>query len=332
MICINPPHITVCFFQTNITLNDLKMSLANLPDSDLIRPLGREEFDQLWDDALDPASTDQELSDIAQQELLRTQVIPAAFSLTNWAGAYMFDIKIGEVGDSKSGKNKSDSHYSSVLSKLYIRQNAYVDVKLLYSLPETYSGKLSVSACLMFSSPEHSRKHVTVCYQHSHQADDSLRDLLAPYILRMFSNDQEVKYFSTPNGRHIVQIDNLPLRNHRTNYQTTPIKIKFTDLSSCPGGINRRDTSLVFCLIDQNGQAVGRKVLPVKICTSPKRDKAHDEKLERLTQRTETGNSGTGDSQSQDDKDKFWVLATSRETFESLKKVILYTFSYRKRF
>ena len=64
------------------------MSLANLPDSDLIRPLGREEFDQLWDDALDPASTDQELSDIAQQELLRTQVIPAAFSLLGYDCAW----------------------------------------------------------------------------------------------------------------------------------------------------------------------------------------------------------------------------------------------------
>ena len=290
------------------------MSLANLPDTDLITPLGQQEFDQMWDDALDPASTDQELSDIATQELARTRAASTAFSLTSWPGAYMFDLKIGEAADTKLGKNKTDSHYSSVLSKLYIRQNAYVDVKLMYSLPDSYSGNLSVSACLMFSSPEFSRDHVTVCYQHSHHSDGQLREPLAPYNLRMFSSDLEVKYFSTPNGRHIVQIDSLPLRN-RTNYQSTPIKIKFTDLSSCPGGINRRDTCLVFCLIDQSGQAVGRKVLPVKICTSPKRDKAHDEKLERLSQRTE-------DSGSDDSQEKFWVLATSRDTFESLKKVI----------
>ena len=38
---------------------------------------------------------------------------------------------------------------------------------------------------------------------------------------------------------------------------------RFTDLGSCAGGINRRDTAVVFTL-EKEGALLGRRVLPVR--------------------------------------------------------------------
>merc|ERR1719412_2971453 len=53
---------------------------------------------------------------------------------------------------------------------------------------------------------------------------------------------------------------------------------KFMDLGSCSGGINRRETALVFTLEDADGNVLGRQVLQLRICTAPKRDLEQDEK------------------------------------------------------
>jgi hypothetical protein len=51
------------------------------------------------------------------------------------------------------------------------------------------------------------------------------------------------------------------------------------DLGSCPGGLNRRDTAVIFTL-EFGGDIIGRKVVPVRICTCPKRDLETEEKVE----------------------------------------------------
>ena len=52
---------------------------------------------------------------------------------------------------------------------------------------------------------------------------------------------------------------------------------KFMDLGSCSGGLNRREVAVIFTL-ELAGNVIGRKVLPVRICTCPKRDMETDEK------------------------------------------------------
>ena len=101
-------------------------------------------------------------------------------------------------------------------------------------------------------------------------------------------------------------------------FQMTNIQLKFTDLSSCPGGINRRNTSLVLCLIDQTGQTVGRSVIPVRICASPKRDRLRDERETRahlVTDQTVDMELSQGQAQQ-----KYWVLATNKRNYELLKQ------------
>ena len=216
--------------------------LSGLAASDLVTSVGEDEFSQLWEDAMEPGSSSGELSDIAKQELQRAAAATsAAFGLTEWAGPRMFDIKIGQQGEQEAGKQSKHAQYSAGLKKLFIRQNKEVTVRLLYTDPGPSSGGLSVSACLMFTAAEHAQQHVATCYQHSHREDGKLREPLGQFVVRMSHEDLPKQYIVYPNGRRVVRIDNLPQRG-------TSVTIKFTDLSSCVGGINRRDTSLVLCL------------------------------------------------------------------------------------
>ena len=294
-------------------------SLTRLRESDLLSSVGADEFDKCYIDAiLDPASSDQDLSDIAQQEerrLALTKTIDtAAFSLVDWPGPQQFDVKIVEV----SGKQKQNVQYSDLLKKLYIKQNHFANIKLLYSGSSTTP--LSVSACLMFTCPDQAHHHVTACYQHSRRSDGELREALSEFVLRMSSESLQVKYTTSNNGRRFVRIDNLPSTNS-TDLESTTVSIKFTDLSSCTGGINRRDTALVLALTDSSGQPLGRRVIPVRICTCPKRDRERDEREERISRmREETDKRQQGGSV-KEERETFWVMATSRENYETLLKV-----------
>ena len=293
-------------------------SLTRLQESDLLSSVGAEEFDKCYRDAiLDPPSSDQDLSDIAQQEerrlALNKAIDTAAFSLVDWPGPQQFDVKIVEV----SGKQKQNVQYSDLLKKLYIKQNNFANIELLYSGFSPSTSNLSVSACLMFTCPDQAQHHVTACYQHSRRSDGELRDALSEFVLRMSSDTLQVKFLMSNNGRRSVRLDNLP-STKQSNLESTKVSIKFTDLSSCPGGINRRDTSLVLALTDHCGQLLGRRVIPVRICTCPKRDREKDEREVRISRmRDEKNESGRG----RVERETFWVMATSRENYETLLKV-----------
>lgn len=191
---------------------------SGVTDSDLLG-LTKEEFDQCWDDAVvDPASTDQELSDIARLETIKTSApAPGSFQLKDWPGDYLFNIKLEE---GSGPKQRRDCQYSKSLNKLFICQNKYIDIKLLYSVDKSKPSSLSVSACLMFSSPEFAKEHVRVCYQHSHNSDGQLKELMASHILRLTTDvdNTDVKYLTFPSGRHLARLDNLPVAT-TTNYQ-----------------------------------------------------------------------------------------------------------------
>ena len=88
--------------------------------------------------------------------------VSSSFHLTDYPGSHMFSVKL-ELGS----KQRRECQYSRTLEKLFINQNKSVSVRLQYSSHLTTP--LSVSACLMFSSPEHTGDHVKVCYQHSHK-------------------------------------------------------------------------------------------------------------------------------------------------------------------
>ena len=259
--------------------------------------------------------------------------------LTDWPGDFRFKLRLPASGKAR------EPQYSAILNKLYIAQNRAVTLTLSTSAPTTAS--FSLRAQLAFTSPDHQKDPVRVCYQHSHTGGGTPRtDALASHILRLTAGEPlvDVKYLHfTDTGKHAVLVSPLPPPAPGTT--TVPITIRFTDLSSCPGGINRREIAVVFTL-ESEGRVVGRKVLPVRVCTCPKRDRQHDEKergsgsssgrapgdkrapptqlRETLVQTRSQGAAGEVQQPSTSGvADEFWVLARGPENYKALRQVRL---------
>ena len=81
----------------------------------------------------------------------------------------------------------------------------------------------------------------------------------------LYCDEGDVSYMESAAGHISAVLDPLPAPTPGATF--TPITLVFTDLSSCQGGINRRDTSVVFSM-EKDGVVLGRQVLPVKYYTA----------------------------------------------------------------
>jgi len=238
-----------------------------------------------------------------------------AFALSNWAGPYDFSIQVL----TSSQATQKEPQFSDVVQKLYTNQNKAVSLYVITNKPKDTFGDVLLRVTMVYTGSDHLKDPVKVCFNHSHDSTGKLRSALSAYILRLSCDVEEgaVRYMESATGHTSAVLEPLPAPPPGT--AATPITIRFTDLGSCAGGINRRDTAVVFTL-EKDGAVVGRHVLPVRICTCPKRDKDHDERLA-------TGHNEGKDHQSAIKKRKandgnvFWVMARGRENFESLSTV-----------
>ncbi|KAL3202313.1 hypothetical protein MRX96_012096 [Rhipicephalus microplus] len=78
-------------------------------------------------------------------------------------------------------------------------------------------------------------------------------------------------------GRYCVR---LPLG-------TEPFSLTFGCRNSCPGGLRRRATEMVFLLQSPEGLDLARSVVQVKVCACPGRDRRHDEQQGEERERAE---------------------------------------------
>ena len=102
--------------------------------------------------------------------------------------------------------------------------------------------------------------------------------------------------------------------------------ISLKDLGSCSGGLNRRETALIFTLEDNAGKVIGRRLLHLRICTCPKRDfeseqKNREKQLSKNILKSTEGTPGECKQQiAQTGKRKaYWVLAYGEENYHALK-------------
>lgn len=335
----------------NVCIDD-PGSISDCPSnvSGLISPLNREVFSQLFDEAtLDVMSSDGELTEIANRELLRIKQEPVngndllkeavteAFrcsptapqllkeerssgvtsgQMGDWSGIYSFSMSLPDYTKPK------DPQYSRNLNKLFIGQNKSVVIQMSVDSTKLLPTQLlSLKGEVVFTSPDHCDQVVGVCYQHSHNSAGQLRDPLAHHILRVSVAGLDTKYVEfTDSGRRAVVISPLP-HTLPPGSSSLGVTVRFTDLGSCTGGINRRDTALVFTLEREGGVAVGRKVIPVRVCTCPKRDRENEESgVRALGVRSPAG--GTkGVKRKVDGKEVYFVVAYGKDNFDALCKV-----------
>lgn len=69
-----------------------------------------------------------------------------------------------------------------------------------------------------------------------------------------------------------------PLRTPEAGSQYVSMCFRFLCKNSCPSGMNRRPTELVFTLENGTNEVLGRRKLLVRVCSCPKRDKQKEER------------------------------------------------------
>ncbi|XP_023239106.1 cellular tumor antigen p53-like isoform X2 [Centruroides sculpturatus] len=245
--------------------------------------------------------------------------IPAT---TNWEGPYGFDISF----QSEENKN-SNCVYSEVKDKLFVDMNVACSLRVKLKNPPPDGSKIRVMP--IFSKPEFLTKVVKRCLIHSAPTNSNNDGHPAPqHLIRC--DHEFAQYVDDPvTGRQSVVV---PYENPQVGTDFTVYIYRFMCRSSCTGGLNRRATQAIFTL-EKDGDLLGRKVLNVRICACPVRDKNSEEtqhnkqrrNLKRAYSKTSlTSYSYSGPSHSKIPKlgDDYIEIKILRRHYECIKKVL----------
>jgi hypothetical protein len=209
-------------------------------------------------------------------------------STVNWPGQFQFNVQFAQL--SRQSKNKHWD-YSTDLRKLYIDMNKWVQTE--FRVGPAPPADLWVRALPVYAEASHIREPVHRCPNHASPQDPTN---LAPefsahptHLIRM-DGDETLYCDDTNSGRLSVL---FPVMAPHQGTEYTSKLVKFMCLGSDVGGINRRPLKVVFTLEMGVGHVVGRKVVEVRICSCPKRDRQQeeqraqqqDEQVKRIAQR-----------------------------------------------
>nr|XP_037284574.1 LOW QUALITY PROTEIN: cellular tumor antigen p53-like [Rhipicephalus microplus] len=182
--------------------------------------------------------------------------------VNEWPGDFGFSAVIASTP--KAGKNVNWT-YSEKLRKLYAVVNAACPIKFVTDRAPPEGS--FVCAVAVFRESESRRENVLRCP--AHRTPEDALDAGAR-VDQWFHCDhpQAQNCCDMPNGgRYCVR---LPLG-------TEPFSLTFGCRNSCPGGLRRRATEMVFLLQSPEGLDLARSVVQVKVCACPGRDRRHDE-------------------------------------------------------
>ncbi|XP_059062387.1 cellular tumor antigen p53-like [Achroia grisella] len=192
---------------------------------------------------------------------------------TEFEGVHEFQIDIN--GDLKRLQYGID--------RLFIKPNDTfgVDVKVTHMSEQ----QMFLRACTCFQEEIQAQNRVETCLNHRtgstvNQTMNVLRSC-DPNMERVYydgDDTQESYYFSTV----------TKLESNKTMQTCT---YKFVCKNTCESGINRRDIAVIFTLENEKGDALGRKLLKVKVCQGPRRDM-----LNYMNKNTKNVSQSTNDS------------------------------------
>ena len=166
----------------------------------------------------------------------------------------------------KSAKSTKFS-YSTKLNKMFVQMNEICPFQLLFkNCPPPDS---CIKIIPYFKNAKNSLEVVKPCLLHQKSSSGNITSFVqAP--------NQNATNVLTSDGRQVVCI---PLNDSNMKFVT--VLLKFTCLSSCKSGINKRPVALVFFLETSNRKLLGHCSVDICICTRPDRDcENHEKKLE----------------------------------------------------
>ncbi|XP_071557121.1 cellular tumor antigen p53 [Temnothorax nylanderi] len=172
------------------------------------------------------------------------------------------------IGDS----NGQDWVYSEVLKKLYIKMEKVLPLRFTW---EPAMPGLFLRTELVFLLDEHKSDPVKRCYNHAamtNYVNQTMEPGRIKHVVHCVNHASSI--YQEKDGYFSIL---TPLCTPEAGSQYVPMCFKFFCKNSCPSGMNRRATELVFTLENEHNQTLARRTIVIRICSCPKRDKQKDE-------------------------------------------------------
>ncbi|XP_045467866.1 cellular tumor antigen p53 [Harmonia axyridis] len=188
-----------------------------------------------------------------------------------YAGPYDFDVSIIPNG------TKNPWVYSPSLKKVFIDMGAHFPVEFRHTSQSTEG--LYVRVMPSFSSLQHSQELVFRCVQHEQPhlgLNKGVPPHVSQHIIRCSSNEKTFYLGDRKTNQRLSVL--FPLSHPQTGTDAVREMFVFVCKSSCPTGMNRKPIEIIFTLENSNGDILGRRILNVRICSCPKRDREKEEK------------------------------------------------------
>lgn len=200
--------------------------------------------------------------------------MPSQILATDYPGDAEFEVYINP----HHGK-KSPWMYSSALGKIFIAMNQIFPIDFKWKHP-TDNRQLYVRATPVYSETQHKNQLVTRCINHAHEREKSNENIpvgIRDHIIRC--QERSSNYGGSKQNRQHLYV-RIPLLALAPGCDSRQMSFQFMCKNSCTSesGMNRRPIEVVFTLEDENADVLGRRILKVRICSCPKRDKENEEK------------------------------------------------------
>ncbi|XP_077998092.1 tumor protein 63-like isoform X2 [Glandiceps talaboti] len=252
---------------------------------------------------------------------MMTSPSPTVPSSTDYMGDYLFEISLS---NSMSSSSKSATWtYSELLKKLYVRMGVTCPIKFK-TRTQPPPGSI-IRAMPVFKRPEHVKEVVKRCPNHS-SAKEHNEGHPAPSHLVRCENALATYMEDQTTGRQSVIV---PFENPQVGTEYITCLYSFMCFSSCVGGLNRRPIQVIFQL-EKDGTVLGRRVLEVRICACPGRDRKTDERhaqpppkpLKRGYSKSQGFQlMSVGSKRRKGDDDIYTLTVRGRENYEILLKI-----------
>nr|XP_018672000.1 transcription factor protein isoform X3 [Ciona intestinalis] len=253
---------------------------------------------------------------------------------TDYPGEWDFQINFGEA--TESAPKSAQYTYSPIINKLFVKMNVTCPIKFKCARPPPNGCVVRVMP--VFKRPEHVTDIVTRCPNHK-IPDQAQHIPHSQHLIRAeMPGENPAIYNVAMDGRENVAV---MFERPQIGAEYTTVLYKFMCLSSCVGGINRRPLNAVFNLENAEGQVLGRRVVEVRVCSCPGRDRSQEEKRKRTAEsEVKSGSKRTYKCMQgsmnivqtapakrkcamngNDDQEEFTLKIRGRDKFEMLKKI-----------
>lgn len=219
----------------------------------------------------------QELLSILQpSDELSTKHLEALPDLLPVASSLKFDVTLN--GDNNNWL------FHPKLQKIFIKMSSVMNINVLH-LPT--DKPLFLRAMILFSNENEMHLPVKRCANHRQQ--DGVPHC-TEHILRC--THPKAYYGGVENGTIfkerfsvVAPLDNAVLNEDEMACMN--LGFEFMCQNSCSSGINRKSTSIVFTLEDENFVMLGKKAIQFKVCSCPRRDCEREMPLKKKSSGTD---------------------------------------------